>query len=404
MKNVLKVALGILTSVGGFLDVGAIATSVEAGTAFGYQLIWALVLSTICIIFLLEMSGRLAAVSRHTVADIVRERFGFRFFVVPLVAEIIVDAMLLAAEIGGVCLALQLVTGISFHWFALPVGFLVWLLIWGGTFSLIEDGTALLGLVTICFVVAAWKLHPSMRDIAAGAIPSLPQSDPVHYWFVAVSIIGAIITPFLLYFYSSGAVEDKWDETQLATNRGVSTIGMSFGALIAIAVMILAALVLQPQHISIERYEQIPLLLTSVFGKTGFYLFAASLGIACFGACTESTLSLSYVISQAFGWEWGEDLEPKENARFATTYTIVIFAASVVMSFGIDPLKLTMFTMAVTAVILPIIVAPFLIIMNDRKYLHDHTNGWTSNFVVLVTVVIACIIAIVAIPLEVMVG
>src|SRR5690349_8546799 len=193
MKNALKIALGILTSIGGFLDVGAIATSAEAGTSFGYQLIWAVVLSTICIIFLLEMSGRLAAVSRHTVADIVRERFGFRFFVFPLVAEIIVDSMVLAAEIGGVCLALQLLTGISFHWFALPVGFLVWLLIWGGTFSLIEDGTALLGLVTICFVVAAWKMHPSMREIAAGAIPSLPRSDAPNYWFIAVSIIGAVV-------------------------------------------------------------------------------------------------------------------------------------------------------------------------------------------------------------------
>jgi Mn2+/Fe2+ NRAMP family transporter len=397
----MKIALGILTSVGGFLDVGAIATSTEAGADFRYQLIWAAVLSTICIIFLVEMSGRLAAVSQHTLADIVRERFGFRFFVVPLIAEIVVDSMLLAAEIGGVCIALQLVTGISFHWFALPVGFLVWLLIWRGSFSLIEDGTALLGLVTIVFIVAAFKMQPNIRELMAGAVPSMPKSDAAHYWFLAVSIIGATIAPFLLYFYSSGAIEDKWDETKLAVNRGVSVVGMTFGSVISIAVLILAALILLPHGISLERYEQVPLILTSVFGKTGFYLFAASLGIACFGACTESTLSIAYVVAQAFGWEWGEDLEPIKSARFSTTYTIVIFVAALVMTFGVDPLKLTMITMALTAVILPVVIGPFLIIMNDRKYLHDHTNGWISNVVVVATVVIASIIAIVAIPLEV---
>lgn len=66
MNKILEIALGILTSIGGFLDVGAIATAAEAGTSFGFQLIWVILLGTICVIFLLEMSGRLAAVSKHT--------------------------------------------------------------------------------------------------------------------------------------------------------------------------------------------------------------------------------------------------------------------------------------------------------------------------------------------------
>ncbi|MBH8574879.1 divalent metal cation transporter [Nostocaceae cyanobacterium CENA369] len=128
MNKILEIALGIITSIGGFLDVGAIATSAEAGSEFGFQLLWAIVLGTICVIFLVEMSGRLAAVSKHTLADAVRERFGFNFYVIPLLAEIVVDFLVLGAEIGGVCIALQLVTGISFQWFALPIAFVIWLL------------------------------------------------------------------------------------------------------------------------------------------------------------------------------------------------------------------------------------------------------------------------------------
>jgi Mn2+/Fe2+ NRAMP family transporter len=106
-------ALGIVTSIGGFLDVGAIATAAQAGTSFGYALIWAILLGTVCVIFLVEMSGRLAAVSKHTLADAMRERLGFKFYVFPLFAEMVVDFLTLRAEIGGISIALQLMTGVS---------------------------------------------------------------------------------------------------------------------------------------------------------------------------------------------------------------------------------------------------------------------------------------------------
>ena len=74
MKNITQVALGILTAIGGFLEIGTTATSVEAGASFRFSLIWALVLGAICLIFLIEMTGRHAAVSKHSLAGAVRER------------------------------------------------------------------------------------------------------------------------------------------------------------------------------------------------------------------------------------------------------------------------------------------------------------------------------------------
>ena len=88
MKKLIKIALGIFTSIGGFLEVGAIATAAQAGAAFRYQMIWALLLGTICVIFLVEMSGRLAAVSHHTIKDALRERFGPRIFMLTLTSDV----------------------------------------------------------------------------------------------------------------------------------------------------------------------------------------------------------------------------------------------------------------------------------------------------------------------------
>ncbi|MDZ7962933.1 MAG: Nramp family divalent metal transporter [Aulosira sp. DedQUE10] len=404
MKKILEIALGIVTSIGGFLDVGAIATAAEAGSIYGFQLIWVIVLGTICVIFLVEMSGRLAAVSKHTLAAAVRERFGFNFYVIPLFAEIVVDFLVLAAEIGGVCIALQLLTGISFQWFALPVAFAIWLLLWKGTFGLLENGISLLGLITLVFVFATFKLHPSLTQIGSGLLPTLPKEDTAHYLFIAVSILGALISPYLFYFYSSGAVEDKWDEGHIGVNRAVASLGMGFGSIVSLGVLIVAALVLKPKGIEVDSYEQAALMLTESFGYWGFVLFALSLGIACFGAALEVTLDTAYIVAQAFGWNWGENLKPKDAARFSLVYTVFVFLASLLMVFGIDPLQLTLFSMAITAVILPPVIVPFLVLMNDKLYVGKYRNGWISNGVVIFTIVLAFVMAIVAIPLELIGG
>src|SRR5215211_7306632 len=105
MKNVLAITLGILTAIGGFVDVGAVAPAGQAGAKFGLGLVWAMLLGTLAIILLVEMSGRLTAVSSHTYAEAIRERFGFTFYLVPLTTELIANGIMLAAEIGGMAVA-----------------------------------------------------------------------------------------------------------------------------------------------------------------------------------------------------------------------------------------------------------------------------------------------------------
>jgi Mn2+/Fe2+ NRAMP family transporter len=142
--------------------------------------------------------------------------------------------------------------------------------IWRGTFEVIEKGVSLLGLVTLCFVVGVFLMHPAWPQVIAGALPTLPRHDHSRYWFVAVSILGASISPYLYFFYCSGAIEDKWDESYVGINRIIAAGGMSFGSLISIAVLILAALILLPHGVRVEHYSQLPMLLVPVFGRRVF--------------------------------------------------------------------------------------------------------------------------------------
>lgn len=75
LRGAAPVTLGILTATGGFIDAGAIATAGAAGANFGLGLVWAMLLATIAIMLLVEMSGRLTAVSGKSYADAIRERF-----------------------------------------------------------------------------------------------------------------------------------------------------------------------------------------------------------------------------------------------------------------------------------------------------------------------------------------
>src|SRR3954466_8484105 len=119
MKKALQLALGMLTAIGGFFDIGNLVTASQAGASYRFQLLWALALGTVIVIFLVEMSGRFAAVAGKTLPERIRDHFGGRMAIGPFIVLAVLHLLTLAAEIGGVSLALQLITGIGFRVWAI---------------------------------------------------------------------------------------------------------------------------------------------------------------------------------------------------------------------------------------------------------------------------------------------
>jgi Mn2+/Fe2+ NRAMP family transporter len=283
------------------------------------------------------------------------------------------------------------------------VALFLWALLWFGNFSVIENGVSFLGLVALAYVAGPFVVGAPWKEVAFGAVPSMPSQEPVQYWLLAVSIIGSVLEPFLLNFYSSGAVEEKWTVKDLGMNRAIALLGMSFGAAIAIGIIIMSALTLGPRGIHVDSYEQAVLTLVSPFGEWGLTLFIGTLGIACLGAASDVSLNIAYAVSQGFGWNWSENLKPHQDARFAAAYSLAIPAAAVVVLF-FEPLRVTMLAMALNAVIAPLIVFPLLILMNDKSYLRDYTNGPIANALITVVILLTCLVGLVALPLQMIGG
>ncbi len=115
-------------------------------------------------------------------------------------------------------------------------------------------------------------------------------------------------------------------------------------------------------------------------------------------------MGAAYVTAQVFGWNWGATSAARKQARFSATYSVAIIIGIALVLTGLNPLKLTMFTMAASCLTLPAIAFPFLALMNDEHYLKHHTNNWPANLLVIAIVVIAFILAAVSIPLQVLGG
>src|SRR5213082_2416172 len=101
MKKLLGITLGIMTALGGFVDLGQIVFTTQAGALFGYALLWAVLLGMGAIIVYMEMCGRLAVVAKEPVFAVVRTRLGKPLGLVTLVASNLLNLVTCAAELGG---------------------------------------------------------------------------------------------------------------------------------------------------------------------------------------------------------------------------------------------------------------------------------------------------------------
>ena len=251
LKNVLAVALGIMSAIGGFVDIGDLVFNTQAGATFGFQLLWVVVVGVVGIIVYSEMCGRVSAVSKRPVFDLVRERTGFGAGARD--ADRLRDRQpddvrgrgrrrrdLLPAALGP---ALPLLIPLAVLGSSQPA--------WVLPFGWIERVFGYLGLGLLVFAVAAIKLHPDWGRVAHGFVPG-------HH--VGGSLLGlpllrrrparrgddAVRGLLLLVGRGRGPLGPRG----LGLNKVTAMIGYALGGFLSFALMIVAAVLFLPRGIS----------------------------------------------------------------------------------------------------------------------------------------------------------
>jgi manganese transport protein len=402
VNKVFGVALGILAAVGGFVDIGDLVFNVSAGAMFGYELLWVIPVGVVGIIVFSEMCGRVAAVSKKAVFDAVRERVGFKAALGTLIASEVVNLMTFAAELGGVAIALQLLSGLPYRWLIVLAAVALAIVIWVTKFEWIERIFGYGGLCLLVFAVGVVKLSPDWSEAGAGFVPHVPQSNVMVYAYFVVGLLGAAMTPYEVYFYSSGAVEEEWTPKDLGLNRANAIIGYGLGGFFSVALMLTGATLflgrgIEPEHLgTIALGAQVPL------GEIGLVLALVGILFAVGGASIDTVFSGAYNLAQFCGWEWGRYRTNARAPRFTLTWIVLLALGMLIVLTGVDAVVLTEYAVIFSVVALPLTYLPILLVANDEAYMGRYRNGRLANVLGFVYLIVILVVALSAIPLMIL--
>jgi len=405
MKKILGITLGIMTALGGFVDLGQIVFTTQAGALFGYQLMWAIALGTAAIIIYMEMCGRVAVVAKEPVFAVVHTRLGKKLGLAALIASNLLNLITCAAEIGGIAILLHLLTGWPERPLLVAATLALGTMVFLFRFQWIERTLGLSGLMMIIFAVSAVTLHPDWGQLAHGFIPKVSQPDAKHtllYWYFAVGIFSAMLMEYEVHFYSSGAIEEDWTPKDLSENFMVAALGSLLGSLLTVGLLALGVILFLPHAIFPQTLS------TAVFsGAFPFAqkaLIAAIAGcLACLaGATVETAMSGGYNVCQFFNLKWGKNLPPKSAPVFTGTWVAMFTLAMVIALTGVRPLQLVNISIVFGMAVMPFTYYPILRTASDKNVMGKHVNGKFDNVIGGIVLVFVIIAALAAIPLMVL--
>lgn len=401
MKRLFAFTLGTLSAIGGFIDIGDLVADAQVGARFGLRLAWVTVFSVVGIMCFSEMAGRIALKTQRPALALARSRMGPRFALFALIGSLLVTGLLVMAELAGVALALQLATSIDYLLLVPVATLLVLIVVWRLPFELMERLYGILGLTMLVFVVAVFQLHPdwsAMADSSTTIAPT-PEESWATYVFFVVTLIGAQMTPYEMFFFSSGAVDHRWRPKDLGEMRFNVIVGFPLGGLLAVAIQATSFLVLFAPGIAVEHLSQTALPVAVALGKAGLIVAIVGIFAATFGATLETLFATAYDVAQYFGWSYGKLQPPARAARFMTTMLAMLFGAMALALTTLNPITVTIVAVVCSASLLPFVFLPVLLVGNDRELLGEMANGRLSNAVGSVTVVLSCLVAALALPL-----
>lgn len=380
-KLMLFVGPGLLVSVG-YMDPGNWATAIEAGSRFGYALLFVVVLASFSGMLLQSLCSRLGIATGRDLAQLSRERYR------PVVARgqwLLAELSIIAtdlAEVLGAALAFHLLLGVSITTGVVLTAFdtLIVLALQGANFRRLE--AIVLGLITTigaCFFVELVLIKPRWPDVAAGLRPSWDVLSSQEPLYLAIGILGATVMPHNLYLHSS-VVQTRVNGDDEASKRSairfsrLDTIGsLSLALLVNAAIMILAAAAFHGSgHTEVvEIQDAYHLLDPLVGGALASFLF----GFALLAAGQSSTFT-GTIAGQVVMEGFLQAKIPCWQRRLITRALALVPALVGVIWLGEGAVgKLLVLSQVVLSLQLPFALWPLIRFTSDRRLMGPFANS-----------------------------
>jgi len=359
-----------LVSVG-YMDPGNWATDLQGGSRYGYQLIWVLLMSNLMALLLQNLSARLGIVRGKDLAQANREAFP-SFINIPLyiLAEIAIAACDLA-EVLGMAIGLQLLTGIPLIWGVLLTlldTFLLLFLQRMGMRKLEAFILALIAIIGISFFVELVLAKPNFSEVASGLVPHIADNTALY---IAIGIIGATVMPHNLYLHSALVQTRKIKRDREGIKRALklnfidSTIALNLAFLVNAAILILAATVFfKNGHNEIARINDAYLLIDQLLGsKAAPILFAVALIAAGQSSTITGTLAGQIVMEGYLHLR----MNPLMRRLFTRLIAIIPAVIVILISGENNVDNLLVFSQVILSIQLGFAIIPLIHFVSDKK-------------------------------------
>ncbi len=368
-------------------DAGGITTYSQAGAHFGLTVLWIFIPMTIVLIMIQEMSNRMGVVTGKGLSDLIRETFGVRWTFYLMMALLVTNFGNVVAEFSGIAAAGELF-GIT-KWISVPAAaFLVWIVVLKASYATIERVFLIAVVFYVAYVVAGVQAKPEWSKIGMALItPNFSGGNA--YLLMIIGVIGTTIAPWMQFYQQASVVEKEIPLKYYKYSRIDTIVGGIAVSIIALSIVVVCAQTLYPLGIRIEEASQAAEALAPVAGQFSALLFGFGLMNASLFGASILPMSTSYTICEAMGWESGVKYKFDEAKQFYIIYTALIaLGAGFVLIPGLPLIKVMFLSQVVNGVLLPFILVPMLIMVNDKNLMDEYVNGRVYNIVCWMMVVV----------------
>ncbi len=362
-------------------DASAVATYAVDGATTGYGHLWLLLLSTPLYQAVQYACAKVGRITQKGLADILREHYS-RWVAIPASLILIVaNVALIAADLVAIGSGLELITGISWVWFVIPVGVILWYLTVYRNFETIKKIFIVMSLVFVAYFITAIFSHPNWGEVLINTF--VPHLD---FSFIsissAVALLGATISPYNMFWQVQGEKEEQRAGSTEQKMRSAAldiAIGVISGNLVAYFIIISTASTLFVHHQNITTAADAARSLEPLLGPLAKYLFAVGLIGAGLVAIPVLLASTSYAVAGTFGWPAGLSKKPWQSEGFYLILTGALVVSMVIALIHLDPIKLIFWANVLSGVLAPILVIYIIVIGNNRKIMQKHRLGLSQT-------------------------
>jgi Mn2+/Fe2+ NRAMP family transporter len=341
-------------------DVGSIITAGQSGVAWGYRLLLLQFILMPILYVVQELTVRLGIHSGKGHGELIRDHFGKGWAWLSAAGLGVATVGAILTEFSGVAGVGEMYGVPRWVSVAVSAGFLL-IVVLTGSYRRVERVAIALGLFEFAFFLVAYLAHPSLVEMAEGAIrPALGNSQ---YVYLVAANIGAVIMPWMVFYQQSAVADKRLKPSDLPLARWDTAIGAVLTQLVMAAVLVAAAATIAKHdpNASLNSVGDmanalIPFLGTSV----GKLVFGAGVIGAGMVASIVASLALAWGLGEVAGYRRSLEDHPLEAKWFYGVYAGCVLAGAVLVAVVPNLVFLNIAVEVMNALLLPMVLG-FLI-------------------------------------------